>query len=116
MATVTHLVQGNTMPNITAFLYDEQTDSIGNITKVPIDLTDNLTVVMNFRAVGSTAVTVVSGTAVSPYSQGRVQFSWPVGTLAGPAGNYEGEIVLTQQGGGVFTVFDLLKFKVRAHF
>jgi len=37
-------------------------------------------------------------------------------TLAISAGTYEGEIELTYTDGGILTLFDRLKFKVRADF
>ena len=41
---------------------------------------------------------------------------WGATTLAVAAGTYEGEIELTYSTGAIWTLFDRLKFKVRADF
>jgi hypothetical protein len=46
-----------------------------------------------------------------------VVFQWNPTTLSVPAGDYEGEIEVTfPSGGGIQTVYDLLKFKLREDF
>ena len=117
MSDVIHLVQGDTLPSVTFALYDERVDPLGNITQVPVDLTDTAVARLKFRQSGATALTdVLVGQVLAPAALGNVTFTWTALSLAGSPGQYEGEIELTQSGGAVFTVYDIQKFKVRAQF
>jgi hypothetical protein len=49
-------------------------------------------------------------------SGGRVAFSWPLGPLTLAPGDYEGEISLTTASGDLRTVYQQVKFSVRASF
>lgn len=116
MASVIKLVQGDTLPTITVDLYDESTDQFGNVVQTPIDLSDTTDIRMFYRAAGATALTATIPGSVLSAATGKVSFSWPAGSLNGPEGNYEGEIQLTQYSGGIFTVYEVMKFKVRKQF
>ena len=48
-------------------------------------------------------------------SNGKVATDWPTGTLD-TAGTFEGEIEVTDSGGGIQTVYDLVKLQVRSDF
>jgi hypothetical protein len=119
MATSLKLVQGDNLPSVTFALYDETIDEVGRINRAPIDLTDCVSSLLKFRPAGSVdplEVQDVTGTVLSPPEEGRVRFDWTAANLAGPEGNYEGEIELSLLGGGIFTVYDVQKFKVRKQF
>lgn len=122
---VIKLVQGDTRPQIVVDLKDQNGS--------PFNLTGG-TARLYFRKSGSTALlqTIVGtlltgftnseGTLIttSPYNVagagGRASFSWPSGSLDVPAGAYEGEVEVTFADGTIQTVYDILKFKVRADF
>ena len=53
---------------------------------------------------------------VAPFTDGACYMPWGATTLAVAAGTYEGEIELTYSTGAIWTLFDRLKFKVRADF
>lgn len=117
MSTTLKLVQSDTLPEIAVRLYDEQSDDFGNITEVPIDLSDVASVALYFRKKGQTALTdTLSGQVVPPATDGVLKFQFTALSLAGDAGSYEGEIELTMSGGGKFTVYETIDFKVRAQF
>lgn len=103
------LVRGDTRPQVKLTLTDETTG-------LPIDIT-GATVLMKFRAVGSTTlVDTLTGTVING-AAGVVVIPWNPTTLAVDAGDYEGEVEVTYSSGqGVQTVYDLLKFKVREDF
>jgi len=110
MAEKIKLVQGDTRPAIVCTITDE-------ITGAAIALTD-ATVVLKFRAVGSTDLTATVNGTVTNAANGVVAF-YPASSpamLAGEAGDYEGEIEITFSDTQVQTVYDLLKFKVREDF
>lgn len=117
MTTRTLLVQGDTLPEIVVPLVDQSVDSYGNTTTSPIDLTDTVAAVLKLRRKGVSALTdTIIGVVLAPPTSGRVKFTFTPLSLAGDAGNYEGEVELTQAGGGVFTVYEPLQFKVRKQF
>ena len=125
MADVIKLVQGDTRPQIVIDLKDQD----GN----PINMS-GATVRLYFRKSGSTTLlqTIVgtlltgfrdsSGTLITsaPYNSpgvgGRASFGWPAGALDVEAGNYEGEVEITFSDLTIQTVYDKLKFKLRADF
>lgn len=109
MAEVIKVVQGDTKPLISLTLTDEAT---GN----PFDLSDpDTTVTINFRAAGSTATPQVISCVKTDAVNGKVQFDFSGGILNVDPGMYEGEIVVSI-GGATHTVYDVLKFRVRADF
>ena len=92
------LVKGDTLPELNLTLRDSNTAATGKVldaddvsTWAPIDLTDT-TVRLKFKALGSTDLK---------------------STIAG---TFTGEVEVTYSGGGVQTVFDQLKFKVRGDY
>jgi hypothetical protein len=118
------LVQGDTRPQIVVSLKASSGTAID---------CSGATVRFYFRKEGSSTVLVtITGNLLTgfidstgalitvgyttPGSGGRASFSWPANALNVEAGNYEGEVEITFQDGTVQTVYDLLKFKVRADF
>lgn len=105
-----YLVQGDVnRPQILATLTDANTGTI-------VDVTD-ATVVLKFRKVGDTVLTATIDGIIQDGAAGTVVFPMTEASLAGDAGDYEGEIEVTYAAGaGIQTVYDILKFKVRAQF
>lgn len=108
MADKIRLVQGDTRPTLICTLTDETTGGAINIT--------GATVRLKFRQVGSTTLTANIVGSVTDGPNGVVAFFWTPTALAGPIGDYEGEIEITFSDGSIQTVFDLLKFKLRSEF
>lgn len=119
------LVKNDTRPQLVLSL----TDSGDGL---PIDISAAGTVVrMKFRKRGTAVLTdtltatklpgfvredgTVDYTDLTPGRGGRCYFNWSSQSLAGDAGDYEGEIEITFPD-GIQTVYDLLKFKVRPDF
>jgi hypothetical protein len=125
MAERIKLVQGDTRPQIVISCKNQ----LGAAIPFP-----GGSVKLYFRAEGSSTLlqtingTLLAGfvnddgsiTSTAPYdvdgSGGRASFNRPAGALNVDAGNYEGEIEITFADGTIQTVFDVLKFKVRADF
>ena len=110
MAEKIKLVRGDiNRPQIQATLTDENTGDV-------IDIT-NATVLLKFRQTGATTLTdTITGTIIDP-TNGVVVFAMSQTALAGEPGDYEGEIEVTfDAGGGVQTVYELLKFFIREQF
>lgn len=109
MADVIKVVQGDTKPLISLTLTDEATGD-------PFDLSDpDTTVTINFRAAGSTVAPQVISCSKTDAVNGKVQFDFSGDILNVDPGLYEGEIVVSI-GGATHTVYDVLKFRVRADF
>lgn len=108
MADKIKLVQGDTRPFIRATLRDAD----GVVLNV-----SGATVRFKFRQAGSpnTLFSVVCSQPTGG-SDGVVIFNFPVGALNVDPGAYEGEIEINYGGDDVQTVYDLLKFSVRAQF
>ena len=104
-----YLVQGDvSRPQVEATITDENTDAAVDIT--------GATVVMKFRMVGSTTLQdTIVGTVTSGIG-GVCVFQMTALSMSGEPGNYEGEIQVTFAGGGVQTVYDTLKFRMREDF
>ncbi len=104
------LVRNDTRPALAVTITDRETG-------LPVDVT-GATVRLKFRAVGATALAAsLVAIPVAPAS-GSVLFDWtdePT-ALAGPAGDYEGEIETTFADGSVQTVFEVLRFRMREDF
>ena len=83
-------------------------------TWAPIDLT-GATVRLRMRAIGSSTVKSVLTMAISNALNGVVTTNFPTGTLD-TAGTFEGEIEITYPTGGIQTLQDLIKFKIRKDF
>lgn len=110
MAEKIKLVQGDTRPAIVCAITDE-------ITGAPIAVT-GATVLLKFRAVGSTDLTATVTGSITDGPNGQLAF-YPASAptmLLGAAGDYEGEIQITFSDGTIQTVYDLLKFKLREDF
>ena len=117
-----NLVAGDSKPEINFTLKDSNTAAAG-LTLDPddsatwgiIDITDP-TVTVKFRALGgSTVLDTMTCIKVVP-ADGTCYMPWGSDTLDVAAGTYEGEISLTYTSGGILTLFDRLKFKVRDDF
>lgn len=116
------LVKGDTLPELNLTLRDSNTAATGKVldaddvsTWAPIDLTGT-TVRLKFKALGSTDLkSTITMNKHAPYTEGKVFMQWPSGVLD-TAGTFTGEVEVTYSGGGVQTVFDQLKFKVRGDY
>lgn len=116
-----NLVTGDTLPELTFTLKDSNTAAAGltldennSATWAPINVTGAI-VKLRLRELGSTTVKSTLTCSVTNGSAGKVATDFPNGTLD-TAGTFEGELELTFQSGGIQTVNDLIKFKVRSDF
>ena len=115
-------MKGDTLPELNLTLRDSNTAATGKtldaddvLTWAPIDLT-SATVRLKFKAKGSATVkSTITMSKHSPYTDGKVFMQWPVGVLD-TVGTFTGEVEVTYVGGGVQTVYDELKFKVRGDY
>jgi hypothetical protein len=111
MATdVIRLVEGDEKPLIVLTLTDD-------ITGTPIDLSlGTTTISVKFRKAGTTTLlSTISCSKLSGGTTGQVQFGFSGGVLDVDAGAYEGEVVVDYDG-TVQTVYETLRFTVRANF
>jgi len=116
-----NLVTGDTLPELTLTLRDSSTAASGvtldpndSSTWAPINVS-GATVRLRLRELGSTTVKSTLTCSVTDGSAGKVATDFPAGTLD-TAGTFEGEIEITFASGGIQTVYDLIKFKVRGDF
>jgi hypothetical protein len=108
MAERIKLVQGDTYPQVSVSLTDENTGD-------PIDLT-GATATLHFRSVGGTTALFSRQMYINPQqaTTGKAVIAWGSGDLNVAAGDYEGEVeVYWASTGARQTVYDLLKFRVR---
>ena len=118
-----NLVARDTKPEVNLTLKDSNTAAAGltldpddSSTWAPIDIT-NPSIKVKFRALGSSSgLDTMTCTKVAPYTDGACYMPWNADTLDVSAGTYEGEIEITYTNGSIWTIFDRLKFKVRADF
>ena len=104
-----NLVAGSdTGPQIKLTLTNESTGAA-------IDLTGG-SVVMHFRAVGSTTVLFSRTLVVTDAVNGVALIAWQAGDLDQDAGIYEGEIEITLSTGVIQTVYEALRFRLRDEF
>jgi hypothetical protein len=115
------LVTGDTLPELTFTLRESQTaasgktlDSNDSTTWAPIDVTGS-SVKLRLRDLGSTTVKSTLNCTVTSGTEGKVATNFPTGTLD-TAGTFEGELEITFSSGGIQTVYDLIKLKVRSDF
>ena len=115
------LVTGDTLPELTFTLRDSNAAASGqtldpnnSATWAPINVT-GASVKLRLRELGSTTVKSTLTCTVSDGSAGTVITDFPAGTLD-TAGTFEGEIEITFSSGGIQTVYDLIKLKVRSDF
>lgn len=116
-----NLVAGDTLPELTITLRDSNKAAIGsvldendNTTWRPINLS-GATVRLRIRALGETTVKSTLTCTITAPTDGKVVTNFPAGTLD-TAGIFEGEVEITTASGGIQTVNDLIKFKVRDDF
>lgn len=116
-----NLVTGDTLPALTLNLKDSNTaasgqtlDANNSATWAPINITGG-SVSMFIRLVGETTLSDTLTGSIIDGTNGTVLVIFEADTFP-EAGTYEGEIQITFSGGGVQTVDELLKFKVRADF
>lgn len=116
-----NLVTGDTLPELTFTMRDSNTAASGKVldpndetTWAPINLT-GASVKLRIRELGSTAVKSTLTCTVTDAANGKVATDFPAGTLD-TSGIFEGELEVTFAGGGIQTVYDLIKLKVRSDF
>lgn len=116
-----NLVAGDTLPMLNFTLRDSNTAASGQVLDVddsstwsPIDLT-GATVKLRIRELGNTTVKNTLTCTAFDLLGGKVMTNFPSGTLDA-AGTFEGEIEITFANGGIQTIYDLIKLKVRADF
>lgn len=108
MAEKIKLVQGDSLPAITLTLRQS--------TGTAVDLSDPTTVVrVYFRAAGSTTVLSTITCSKINASAGVVRFGFYNNELDVDPGSYEGEVEVDFDG-DTQTVFEVLKFSIRAEF
>ena len=117
-----NLVAGDTKPEINFTLKDSNTAAAGltldpddSATWSAIDISDPA-VTVKFRALGASTVLDTMTCIKTAPTDGICYMPWGTDTLAVSAGTYEGEISLTYTSGGILTLFDRLKFKIRDDF
>jgi len=123
-----NLVSGDDKPELNFTLRDSNTAAAGKTldeddatTWAPIDLSGRL-VKVHFRLLGSTGILDTLDCGVSDAQAGKCFMQWNPTTLDVDAGTYEGEIEIHDTAsddhpeGARQTIFDKLKFKVRAGF
>lgn len=109
MAETIKLVKGDELPQITLTLTDDVTSNAVNLSSA------TTTVSVKFRKKGSTTtLSTISTTKTTDGSNGKVHFDFSGGVLDVDPGEYEGEVVIDFNG-SVQTVYDVLKFRVRAN-
>ena len=120
-STTLKMVVGDTLPEITVTLKDSNTAASGQTldannsdTWAAINLT-GATVRLRLRELGSSTITDTRSMTVTSASQGKCATNFTTNSFPS-AGTYEGEVEMTTSSGGVQTVYDLLKFKVRDDF
>ena len=115
------LVVGDTLPELNFTLKDSNAAASGftldaddSTTWEAVNLTDGV-VKLRIRKVGSTVITkTLTATLTGPTDgQCAIQFDSTTWT---EAGTFEGELEYTTSGGGIQTVQDFIKFKVREDF
>jgi len=118
------LVQGDTRPDITIVLVDADTragiDVSGGGTSVKLKFrpTDGETLqeITGIKLAGAVAEDgSIDETVTTAGQGGRVRFVWPNGALNVDPGYYEAEITIDYADDTTQTVYDLLKFDVRAN-
>ena len=117
-----NLVANDTKPEINLTLKDNGTAAAGltldpddSDTWSAIDISDPA-VTVKFRALGASTVLDTMTCIKTVPIDGKCYIPRGADTLAVSAGTYEGEISLTYTSGGILTLFDRLKFKIRDDF
>lgn len=109
MAETIKLVKGDELPQIVLTLTDDTSNTA-------VDLSAGTTSVnIKFRKKGTTTtLSTISTSKTNTGSDGKVHFNFAGGVLDVDPGEYEGEVVINFSG-SVQTVYDVLKFRVRAN-
>ena len=104
------LVQDDTRPAVVCAITDDVTSAALNLS--------GATVLLKFRAVGSTTLQATVTGSVTDALNGQVTFypSSAPEMLSGAAGDYEGEIQITFSNGNIQSVYDPLRFRMREDF
>lgn len=110
MAQVFKYVQGDTGPQIRVTLTNEDDNTA-------VDLT-SATVTLHFREAGAESVLFSRAFYINPdtANNGVAVLQWATDDLQVDAGTYEGEIEVVRSSGVRETLFERLKFKIRADF
>jgi len=115
------LVTGDTLPELKFTLRDSNTAAVGQTlnpdnpdTWLPINVSGG-TVRLRLREVGSNTIKTTLTCLIVDGAAGKVATDFPTGTLD-TAGTFEGEIEITFSSGGIQTVYDLIRLKVRSDF
>lgn len=124
------LISGDTLPELDIILRDSSVAADANTTIdeqdpttwATLSLADVDKVEMKFRKEGASTFVAIPCSIVTPFSEGHVIMRWREDDLVGLSGVYEGEIEVTYNNDDpatpipVVTVYDILKFDVRAGF
>lgn len=115
------LVTGDTLPDLRFVLKDSSVGATGLVydennsaTWAPINLI-GATVRLRIRKIGETEITSIITGVLSDPANGAVVFPFTSDAFT-VDGLYEGEVEVTYATGGIHTVYDLVKFKVRNDF
>lgn len=115
------LVTGDTLPDLRFELKDSSKSPAGvrydendSDTWAPLDLTDS-TVRLRIREVGATNIISTIVGVLSDPENGAVVFPFTQDSFSS-SGLFEGEVEITYVDGGIQTMYDLVKFKVRSDF
>jgi len=115
------IVTGDSLPSLIFTIRDKNIAASGRTldendesTWAPIIIT-GATIRMRIRKVGETALADTRTGTIEDGPNGRVSISF-VTTTFPDAGVYEGELEVTFASGGIQSVVELVKFKVRAGF
>ena len=116
-----NLVAGDTLPELEMTLKDSSNAATGFVldpddstTWAAIDIT-GASVKLKLRELGSSEIRSTLNCAITDPVAGKCATNFPTGTIS-EAGTFEGEIEITFVNGGIQTVFDLIKLKVRSDF
>lgn len=115
------VVQGDTLPQLTVTLRDANTAAPGKVldpenpaTWAVINLTGG-TVALKLRVPGEAELKDTLAAFLTDAENGKATFLFNETTLDA-AGTLEGEIEYTDADGGVQTVYDLIKLRIREQF
>ena len=116
-----NMVVGDTLPELVITLKDSKTaaegstlDADNSATWSPINLT-GATVRLRLREIGSTTLSDTRTLTITNATAGEASTDFSSSSFP-TQGTYEGEIEMTLATGGIQTVYDLVKFKVRNDF